>query len=149
MPEDRRKIKKFKIGHVLDAIKGSAGIKVYICNKLKCCRVTFDRYLRECPEVAQAFREEVETFGDVVESKLIALIRDSGDDRASMAIHLQAIKFYCRTRLKERGYVERQEIHHENLPMMSEIDLSKMSPGALEEVLSSIRAGDGKDKAAE
>jgi len=112
MPGNRRQKKKFKISHVLEAIKGTAGIKVSICNKLRCSRVTFDKYLRECPAVAQAFREEIETFGDVVEAKLIALIRESGNDRASQMVHFQAIKFYCQARLKDRGYVERQEIEH-------------------------------------
>ena len=52
-------------------------------------------------EFADAFNAITEKQGDFVESKLLKTIKD-GDTTA--------IIFYCKTKLKNRGYVERHEV---------------------------------------
>lgn len=142
---DRTALRKYETSHVLKAIEGTAGVKTVICRRLHCSRNTFDKYLHENSEIAKAYREEMETFGDVVESKLMKLIKDDPTDRASKSIHFQALKFFCRTKLRGRGYIERQEICHEDAPMMSEVDLSKVSTCAMEEILAVIRSSANDD----
>lgn len=53
------------------------------------------------PEFAAKEREIAEYAGDFVEGKLYKLIND-GDTTATL--------FYCKTKLKNRGYVERREL---------------------------------------
>lgn len=92
---------KFKKAQVLKAIKGSGGVKLAICQRLNCDRGTFDRYLERFPDVSQAFEEEKEEVGDLVESKII-----TGIKAGNVALTI----FYAKTKLKNRGYVERQEV---------------------------------------
>ena len=64
-------------------------------------RCTIDRWLDSDKEFAKAFLENEEMIGDMVEGKLIKAINDG---------NLTATIFYCKTKLKNRGYAERQEI---------------------------------------
>lgn len=103
---------KFDKAKVLKAIKDSAGVKLLICQRLQCDRGTFDRYLAKFPEIKAAFDAEIEEVGDVVESKIIEGIREGN---VALAI------FYAKTKLKHRGYVERQEVENTQ-PVVIHID---------------------------
>lgn len=93
--------RKFSNEKILKAIEGSAGVKLLICQRLKCDRGTFDRYLKEDKSVQKAYQAEIENAGDLCEAKLMEAIKDG---------NLTAIIFFSKTKLKNRGYVERQEV---------------------------------------
>lgn len=103
---------KFKKENVLKAIKDSGGVKLLICQRLHCDRGTFDRYLARSPEIQKAYEAEIEEIGDVVESKILQGIREGS---IPLAI------FYAKTKLKHRGYVERQEVESTQ-PVVVHID---------------------------
>ena len=88
----------------LEAIEGSGGIKMLIASRMKCSRVTVDKYIHEYPEVAEAYSSEVESLNDMVESKLISKIQEENS--------LPAMIFYLKCKGKNRGWVERQEVEH-------------------------------------
>jgi hypothetical protein len=92
---------KFKKADVLKAIKGSGGIKLQICRRLNCARDTLDRYIARFPDIAKAIESEVEDMGDIVEAKILSGIREG---------NTALMIFYAKTKLKNRGYIERQEI---------------------------------------
>jgi len=92
---------KHTAGEVIEAIKGTSGIKRVIAERLHVHRGTFDNYLARWPTVLAAYNEEVENIGDLVESVIIA-------DIASR--NVETAKWYARMKLKNRGYVERQEV---------------------------------------
>ena len=93
--------RKYPRSKVLKAIHGSGGNKMLISRRLGCSRETLDVYLAEIPEIKKAFDTEVEELGDIVESKIIQGIQDG-----NVALTI----FYAKTKLKNRGYVERQEL---------------------------------------
>lgn len=93
--------RKFSRVKVMAAIKGSGGLKSVICQRLGCDRQTLENYFKDSEELREAYQREVDDLGDVVEAKIIEAIRSGSE---TMAI------FYAKTKLKSRGYVERQEI---------------------------------------
>jgi hypothetical protein len=103
---------KFKKADVLKAIQGSGGIKMEICKRLNCDRGTLDRYIARFADIAQAIEREVEDVGDIVEAKIITGIREG---------NTTLMIFYAKTKLKHRGYVERQEIESTQ-PIIVRID---------------------------
>ena len=64
-------------------------------------RKTYYNWCHDDPEFAEKATEIIEGTGDFVESKLIGRI--NADDTTAMI-------FYCKTKLKDRGYVERSEV---------------------------------------
>lgn len=104
--------RKFKREHVLKAVKDSGGVKLLICQRLKCDRGTFDRYLEKDEVIRKAYEDELEELCDVVESKIIQRIKEGSD---VMAI------FFAKTKMKNRGYVERQEVESTQ-PVIVHID---------------------------
>jgi predicted transcriptional regulator len=86
---------------IIQAIKGTGGIKTTVAKRLDVTRQTVDNYLRKWASVNEAYIEECEAITDMAEANLIQEIRDR---------NFQAIRFYLQTKGKERGYVERQEI---------------------------------------
>ena len=97
---------------VIKAIDGSGGVKLEICRRLGCNRQTFDNYLAENEKIAQAFHDECEALGDLCEAKIIEQIR-TGNPIMMM--------FYAKTKLKNRGYVERQEVDNTR-PIIIKVD---------------------------
>ena len=85
---------------VIEAIRGTGGIKATIARRLDVSRWTVDNYLSRWATVQQAYDEECESVKDLAETNLIQEIRDR---------NFQAIKYYLSTKAKERGYIERQE----------------------------------------
>lgn len=86
---------------VIAAIKGSGGIKMLIAQRLKSSRNTFDRYLQNDEHIQKAYEAECDDVGDMVESKILSAIKGGSE---TMCI------FYAKTKMKNRGYVERQEV---------------------------------------
>jgi hypothetical protein len=86
---------------VLTAIRGSSGIKTVIAQTLNVSRPTVDKYLLKFAQAQKEYEAEVNRMGDVVESVIITAI-NRGD--------LETAKWYASKKLKDRGYVDRQEI---------------------------------------
>lgn len=78
----------------------SFGIVTEACRKANIARFTYYRWLESDPEFALLCKDAAEVTKDFVEGQLLNKIKQ-GDT--------PAIIFYCKTKLKERGYVERIE----------------------------------------
>jgi len=104
--------KKHSAAAVIAAVTGSAGIKAVIARRLGMHRHTVDRYLVEYPSAMLAYKNEVETTGDVVEQVILDSIKNKD---------IETAKWYARFKLKDRGYVERYEI--KEFREMSDADL--------------------------
>lgn len=86
---------------VIDAIKGSGGIKLSIARRLGVHRNTVSTYIARWASVRVAYEDEVESVGDLAESVIIKAINKED---------VQAAQWYARMKLKSRGYVDRQEV---------------------------------------
>lgn len=104
--------RKFPKDKVLKAIKDSGGNKLLISKRVGCNRDTLNQYLAAFPDLKRAYDEEIEELGDVVESKIVQGIQEGN---ITLAI------FYAKTKLKHRGYVERQEVESTQ-PVVIHID---------------------------
>lgn len=86
---------------LLKALEKSLGIVTTACKQVKCSRNTFYQYCND----DQGFKKSVDDISniclDFVESQLFKLIENE---------HPTAIIFYLKTKGKQRGYVEKQEI---------------------------------------
>lgn len=91
---------KRTLEEVLKAIKGSFGIKGTIAKRLDVHRETVNSYLNCWATAKAAYQEEVEAVGDLAEGVIIA----------DIAHNVETAKWYARMKLKDRGYVERQEV---------------------------------------
>jgi len=87
--------------NLLKALEKSLGVVTAACRQADCSRETFYKYCKDDPE----FKAKVEDISniaiDFAESQLHKQIQD-GSTSATI--------FYLKTKAKQRGYVERQEI---------------------------------------
>jgi transposase len=74
---------------VIEAIRGTGGIKTTIAKRLKVSRWTVDNYLDRWVTVREAYEEECESVTDMAETNLFQEIKDR---------NFQAIKFYLQTK---------------------------------------------------
>ncbi len=86
---------------MLDALERSLGIVSTACEKAGISRQTHYNWLKDDPEYKEAVRAIEERTIDFAESHLHALIKDKNP---------AATIFFLKTKGKNRGYVERQEI---------------------------------------
>ena len=89
---------------ILQAIRGSRGIKTHIASRLDVSRSTLDRYLRRRPECQEAYEVEVEVLLDQAEAKLYQLAIEQGLERS--------LHFLLERKGRMRGYGKRQELSH-------------------------------------
>ena len=93
------------LGHtkkaMIEALEKSLGIVTQACKVVGISRDTHYRWMKDDEEYKQAVQELGDVALDFAESKLHKLI-DGGNPAATI--------FYLKTKGKERGYVERQEI---------------------------------------
>lgn len=95
---------KHSADEVIDAIKGSRGIKATIMRRLGVHRNTVDNYLKRYATAQQVYDEEVEGVGDIAESLIMDdMVRNRNVDTA---------KWYARVKLKSRGYNEQVDHEH-------------------------------------
>lgn len=92
---------KFTADEMIEAIRKNNGILTKAAQALGCNRQTVANYIERYATVKAAYEEANETNIDFVESKLMQNI-SAGDTTA--------IIFFLKTKAKNRGYVERQEI---------------------------------------
>lgn len=84
----------------LEHMRQAYGIVAIACEKSGIGRTTYYRWRDTDVEFAQAVDDILQTQGDFVESNLLRLI-EHGDTSATI--------FYCKTKLKSRGYTERDK----------------------------------------
>lgn len=82
-------------------LRENNGLVYLTCKKVGIDRSTFYDWCDKDPLFAKDCEEAREAVGDKVEDKLYELIEEKNP---------QAVMFYCKTRLKNRGYVERSEV---------------------------------------
>lgn len=88
---------------MIEALRRSGGNVSIACKNVGISRKTHYEWVNNDMKYADAVEEVVEEVGDYVEGELIKHIR---------AGNLTAIIFYCKTKLKSRGYYEKGEIEH-------------------------------------
>lgn len=93
--------KKFKNEEVLEALKGSYGIITNVAKDLSCNVATVRKYIKESPELTDAFESERNEILDLAENGLIKLLK--ADDPYS-------IRWTLSTLGKGRGYTEKKEV---------------------------------------
>ena len=103
---------------VLEAIRGSGGIKQTIAESLSVHRHTVDNYLERWAYVRQAYKDECDKVGDIAESVIIKAMRNNDVNTA---------RWYAKHKLKERGYVERQEFDLRNVDAEIENELARLA----------------------
>ena len=101
MTRNKKSNEKFTVSKVTKAITGTGGIKTQIAKNLGCHRFTVDNYIGKYATIKKAYEDERNRIGDMVEAKIIEKCVE-GD--------CGMLRFYARTKLSDRGYVERQEI---------------------------------------
>lgn len=93
---------------LLQALINSKSIISIACIACNLSRQTYYRWCDTDPEFKAKADEIMEMQGDLVESKLLGQI-EAGDT--------QAIIFYCKTKLKHRGYTDKVAQPQQPLPM--------------------------------
>lgn len=97
------------------------------CECINIARKTFYAWRDNDPDFADSFEELCESVGDFVEDQLLMQIK-AGETAATI--------FYCKTKLRKRGYVEKFETVNEtkitNTKPMDDIDLSNVSSEELQ-----------------
>lgn len=86
--------------NAIKALEQNLGIVTIACRAANISRKTFYKWLKEDEEFKAAVQDVYEMQGDYVENQLLKNIK-AGDT--------SSIIFYCKTRLKSRGYVEKKE----------------------------------------
>ena len=95
------KTDQFTPEQMADALVRAQGFVSATADILGCSQQTVRNYIKKHEECKEAAEDSREKTLDYVESKLMALIKDK---------NISAVIFYLKTKGKERGYVERQEI---------------------------------------
>lgn len=86
---------------MLEALTLSFGVIAHAAKQVGIDRTTHYKWIEEDPEYKAAYNDLKEYKKDFIESKLIKLINE-GDTAATI--------FAAKTQLKDRGYIERNEI---------------------------------------
>ena len=89
---------------LIDAMEQSLGVVTAACKMVGISRVTYYDYYNNDPEFKKAIDELQNVALDFAESQLHKQIRE-GSTSATI--------FYLKTKGKNRGYIERQEIQHD------------------------------------
>ncbi len=94
-----------KKSDVLKALEISLGVVTSACRKANISRTTFYKWLGEDPDFARQVKDIEDVALDFVESQLFKQIKDN---------NVASTIFYLKTKGKNRGYMERQEISGPN-----------------------------------
>jgi len=101
--EEKRKKLRGKKKMLLESLKGQLGVVTTACKQAGVSRETHYKWLRTDENYKAWVMDLPELTHDFAENALLKLIGD-GDPKA--------IIFYLKTKAKERGYVEKQEIEY-------------------------------------
>jgi len=86
---------------LIEAMQASMGIVSSACKKVGVSRTTYYEYCKQDPEFKKAVEETAEMALDFAETSLMKQIKNE---------NTAATIFYLKTKGKQRGYIERQEI---------------------------------------
>ena len=122
---------RYTTTQLIEAIRGTYGIKTAVAQALGCTRQTVDNYIGRYPTVESAYEEEREKLLDLAESKFAEQIA---------AGEWPAIRFALATLGKQRGYSEKLDVEGQ-LDLTSggkplKPDFSEMSDDELRAALS-------------
>ena len=96
--------RNFSEQKLLDAIKNSGGILLEVARKLNCDRETVVRHFKKHPSTYKAMEMERENFLDIAEAQAYKRIKEGNDT---------ILIFFLKTKGKNRGNTERQEVQHD------------------------------------
>src|SRR5688500_14996574 len=97
-------VEQYTLAQILDAIKGSAGIKATIQRRLGCqSRNTVDNYLKRYATAQQAYDDELASIGDAAESVVIGAIKNKD---------VAAAQWYLVKKHRDRGYGDKSQVDH-------------------------------------
>jgi hypothetical protein len=94
-------VPKYTDGQIIEALEKSRGMVYVAARLLKCSPDTILKRIKDKVAVAEVVQAQAELFVDTAELKLIESV-NNGDS--------WAIQFALKTKGKNRGYVEKQEI---------------------------------------
>lgn len=112
-----------------NAIKEAKGFVTHAAKRLGISRVQLHRIINKHATVKEALIDAREEMKDFAESKLYQGIDDGNPT---------LIIFYAKTQMKDRGYVERQEVTGKDGGPLETLDYSKLT----DEQLAQIAAGE-------
>ena len=115
---------------LLKALASTSGIIASACRACNISRQSYYRYYNDDPEFKEKADDVMELQKDFAESLILKKMKE-GD--TTMII------FYAKTKLKDRGYVERRELtgkDGEPLAGSRDVDLSKLSAEQRDALLS-------------
>lgn len=99
---------KYSAQQVADAIRAAGGVVAVAARALGCDRNTVYAYAERHATVRTAMEEANETNLDVAEAGLASFVRGTVAGRAvDDRVRMDAIKFYLRTKGRDRGYGDR------------------------------------------
>lgn len=110
-------------------LKDCLGIITAACAREGIARQTYYNWREADPEFAAKCDESEDTTCDFVENQLLKRIKD--EDTA-------AIIFYCKTKMRNRGYIERKELEHSGNQQKPIQIVSHYSKDQLDEMLDAI-----------
>jgi len=122
-------IKRLSKQKMIDAIKGTYGVKANIAARLRCSRQTIDDWIKRDTGVKKAYEEESERLVDVAENKLHEAVESSKP---------WAVGFTLKTKGAARGYTEKQELKIVNDTTTNDedmIELKKLTPDQRRRIL--------------
>ena len=110
--KDKTRKPRHTDAQVVAALQQSGGIMAHAARKLGLDRSTLHTRIHNSQSLMDAMVEAKETNLDVAETKLMKAVNDG---------ELAAIFFYLKTQGKRRGYIERHEFDHIDVPAPIEI----------------------------
>jgi hypothetical protein len=104
--ERRSPNEKFTPAQIIAALELSAGVYMGAAQKLGCARTTIANYVERYADVRLAHERILEERLDLAETVLVKTMAN----HAQPNLQLDAVKFYLKTKGRQRGYVERGEV---------------------------------------
>lgn len=101
--------REYTAAQMIDALEKSGGIQTAAAKALGCHRNTVGRYIREMPTVKAAADAAMFKNLDIAEAQLLRFIRGKAKGQKPHE-QLDAIKFYLRTKGRQRGYGDRLDV---------------------------------------
>ena len=105
--KQKRDILTKRMKEFLVIFRKNAGRIQASCEKANLNRASYYMWLDKSPKFKKECEEVVESLKDFVEGKILTHIK-SADNKVSADM----CKFYAKTKMKDRGFVEKQEIEH-------------------------------------
>ena len=105
--QQKRDVLTKRMKEFLEIFRKNAGRIQASCEKANLNRATYYDWMKKSPKFKVKCEEVIESLKDFVEGKIITHIK-SQDNKISADM----CKFYAKTKMKGRGYIEKQEIEH-------------------------------------